>query len=338
MREVPHDGHLPLLSTRLFTTAAWAAWNFHIMLKHFHLSLYLLLLLLAGGLTACTNEGNDDCGAEQGMPIEFSAAAEESWQTRVSGTTFSSGDKFGIFAFYGSSTEPNFMNNQKVEYDGTTWTYSPIKYWPTSNYAELTFYAYYPYKASTTLTTEKKLTFTMPDDADTDFLVARNTQSRGAITLNFKHLLGKVVFKIKRENAVSSFNITDITGFSVTANTTLTYDFANSSSTPSTPSPENPPPTYTLQPTFTSSLTVGETESEVATGYFVPGELTGGTLILTREGGSTPMAITIPAKTVEAGKTLTYHITVTPSSSGSSAGRRGNIATEYGVRVETTAE
>ncbi|MGN0060993.1 MAG: fimbrillin family protein [Alloprevotella sp.] len=308
------------------------------MLKHFHLSLSLLLLLLAGGLTACMNEGNDDCGAEQGKPIEFSAAAEEGWQTRVSGTTFSSGDKFGIFAFYGSSTEPNFMKNQKVEYDGTAWTYSPIKYWPTSNNATLTFYAYYPYNSSAALTTEKKLTFTMPDDADTDFLVASNTQTRGAITLNFKHLLGKVVFKIKRDPAVSSFNITGITGFSVTANKTLTYDFANLTST-SESSPENPSSyNYTLRPTFTSSLTVGETESEVATGYFVPSTLTDGTLTLTRDGSSTSMAITIPEKTVVAGQTLTYHITVTSSSSGSSAGRRGNIAAEYGVRVETTVE
>lgn len=337
MREVPHDGHLPLLSTRLFTTAAWAAWNFHIMLKHFHLSLSLLLLLLAGGLTACTNEGNDDCGAEQGKPIEFSAAAEEGWQTRVSGTTFSSGDKFGIFAFYGGGTEPNFMNNQKVEYDGTAWTYSPIKYWPTSNSATLTFYAYYPYKASTTLTTEKKLTFTMPDDADTDFLVASNTQERGAITLNFKHLLGKVVFKIKRDAAVSSFNITGITGFSVTANRTLTYDFANLTST-SESSPENPSSyNYALKPTFTSPLTVGETESEVATGYFVPGTLTGGTLTLSRDGGATPMAIAIPERTVVAGQTLTYKISVTPPTTPS-GGRRGNTAAEYGVMVESTVE
>lgn len=96
------------------------------------------------------------------MPIEFSAAAEEGWQTRVSGTTFSSGDSFGIFAFYGSSTEPNFMNNQKVEYDGTAWTYSPIKYWPTSNNAPLTFYAYYPYNPSAALTTEKNLRLPCP--------------------------------------------------------------------------------------------------------------------------------------------------------------------------------
>ena len=337
MREVPHDGHLPLLSTRLFTTAAWAAWNFHIMLKHFHLSLSLLLLLLAGGLTACTNEGNDDCGAEQGKPIEFSAAAEEGWQTRVSGTTFSSGDSFGIFAFYGGGTEPNFMKNQKVEYDGTAWTYSPIKYWPTSNSATLTFYAYYPYNPSAALTTEKKLTFTMPDDAGTDFLVASSTQERGAITLNFKHLLGKVVFKIKRDPAVSSFDITGITGFSVTANRTLTYDFANSSST-SESSPENPSSNdYTLQPTFSSPLPVGVEESEVATGYFVPGTLTGGTLTLSRDGGSTPMAIAIPERTVVAGQTLTYKISVTPPTTPS-GGRRGNTAAEYGVMVEPTVE
>ena len=177
----------------------------------------------------------------------------------------------------------------------------------------------------------------MPDDADTDFLVASNTQERGAITLNFKHLLGKVVFKIKRDPAVSSFNITGITGFSVTANKTLTYDFAHLTST-SESSPENPSlHTYTLQPTLPSPLTVGVEESEVATGYFVPGTLTGGILTLSRDGGSTPMAIAIPERTVVAGQTLTYKISVTPPTTPS-GGRRGNIAAEYGVRVETTAE
>lgn len=64
---------------------------------------------------------------------------------------------FGVFAyytdadFYDQTFTPNFMYNQKVS--GTTWTYSPLKYWPNefgSNSAsddidKVSFFAYAPY-------------------------------------------------------------------------------------------------------------------------------------------------------------------------------------------------
>lgn len=76
---------------------------------------------------------------------------------------------FGVFGYhtgaskYASSTTPNFMYNQKVEYTSGEWGYSPIKYWPNdyttadkqnpaaqgtlaNNY--VSFFAYAPYVAN----------------------------------------------------------------------------------------------------------------------------------------------------------------------------------------------
>lgn len=105
-------------------------------------------------------------------------------------------NNFGVFAYYHNGTEyytsnknendyftategqkeykPDFMWNQKVEYDGDNWFYFPVKYWPnesatgtdnvdaadpTNNHAtttgaaspdKLTFFAYAPYVEATT--------------------------------------------------------------------------------------------------------------------------------------------------------------------------------------------
>lgn len=62
-------------------------------------------------------------------------------------------DAFGVFAYYTGTANftgdeaPNFMNNQKVNSsnNGTTWTYSPLKYWPNNEGDKVTFLAYAPY-------------------------------------------------------------------------------------------------------------------------------------------------------------------------------------------------
>ena len=66
-------------------------------------------------------------------------------------------DGFGVFAchtgkhpYVSSSISWNFMWNQEVTHDGSSWTYSPVKYWPneTTDGAGdeyVTFFAYAPY-------------------------------------------------------------------------------------------------------------------------------------------------------------------------------------------------
>lgn len=69
-------------------------------------------------------------------------------------------DGFGVFAFYtdnsqysASSSQPNFMYNQQVTWDGGKWSYEPVKYWPneygnaavSDNIDYVSFFAYAPY-------------------------------------------------------------------------------------------------------------------------------------------------------------------------------------------------
>ncbi|MBR1558092.1 MAG: fimbrillin family protein, partial [Prevotella sp.] len=70
---------------------------------------------------------------------------------------------FGVFAKTNNSETQDFMNNQKVEYIGTAWTYAPLKFWPglhqtyePETYNTLSFYAYAPYKDIT----EPKIPYT----------------------------------------------------------------------------------------------------------------------------------------------------------------------------------
>lgn len=114
-------------------------------------------------------------------PVNFGIYVPQATTKAVSATDFGGmttemlGDSgkhgFGVFAYYtdnGSyspAAKPNFMYNQKVNGNGngssaaTSWTYSPLKYWPNehgSNAAstgvdKLSFFAYAPYVEIKTL-------------------------------------------------------------------------------------------------------------------------------------------------------------------------------------------
>ena len=110
------------------------------------------ILLFAAGLllSACGSDGTDIGGSPALDPaaITFSAiSGADSTATRAKGQINSIGDLqaqptgFGVFASYtgalrygSSNVRPNFMLNQQVVYgetiDHTTWSYSPLKYWP----------------------------------------------------------------------------------------------------------------------------------------------------------------------------------------------------------------
>lgn len=66
---------------------------------------------------------------------------------------------FGVFGFYtdnndyDSNSVPNFMYNQQVKWDGSKWTYAPVKYWPneygsnalSDDRDKVSFFAYAPW-------------------------------------------------------------------------------------------------------------------------------------------------------------------------------------------------
>lgn len=119
--------------------------------------LWMISFVLMGA--ACTNQVEDAIPVS-GQPIEFSVQSDwkEIPNTRlndVNGTmTFTEGDQIQIFGFHtsypnGVETVQKFMyredgsnRGQIVTYNGTSWNYSPKRFWPKEG--NLEFYASYP--------------------------------------------------------------------------------------------------------------------------------------------------------------------------------------------------
>lgn len=125
-------------------------------------------------LAACSHDADVpketvEPGTPEQQPIGFSADLAET-TTRSSravtrdGETYGNGggelddaalraSGFGVFCWYTGSADfttapaatTMLMRNQKVEWNGSRWTYTPAKYWPLVDSEKLTFRAYAPY-------------------------------------------------------------------------------------------------------------------------------------------------------------------------------------------------
>lgn len=117
--------------------------------------LWMIFFALMGA--ACTNQVEDAIPVS-GQPIEFSVQSDwkEIPNTRLNddGTQFTQGDMIQIFGFHKSLSgevkkfmyregEPN--RGQIVTFDGTSWKYSPKRFWPKEG--NLEFYASYPHNS-----------------------------------------------------------------------------------------------------------------------------------------------------------------------------------------------
>ena len=144
---------------------------------------FLMLSVAAITFAACSNDEADsvqksaevaqsptDQVAEQ-VPVEFGAyvnrATTRAGQAGELTTVNLPAAGFGVFAYYTDNADysqfstPNFMYNQQVKgtVSGTTttWSYSPVKYWPneygndaaSDDVDKVSFFAYAPYVAVT---------------------------------------------------------------------------------------------------------------------------------------------------------------------------------------------
>ena len=136
----------------------------------------IYLFLAAAAMLLTTACSNDD--AANGVALDsqttaanlavgfdtYTANATRSGKKGVMNTTTLQETGFGVFAYqsediWTSDDKPNFMYNQPVTYTTSSWTYSPLKYWPnetgsnniddngarSGKMERLTFFAYAPY-------------------------------------------------------------------------------------------------------------------------------------------------------------------------------------------------
>lgn len=103
-------------------------------------------------MTSCSNDEIGGNNTKQGDPIEFGVyLGRDAQGSRGTIITTDNLTKFGVTAYLDMPTIPDFMYNQEVtkSTDGS-WTYSPVKYWPTMENGvnkahSISFYAYAPH-------------------------------------------------------------------------------------------------------------------------------------------------------------------------------------------------
>lgn len=136
-------------------------------------------------------------------------------------------DGFGVFGKHTLNadpqpTDPMIFKNQQVTYKYSKWTYSPIKYWPTTA-GHIDFLAYAPYVNGTELT-DSKINFKVAEKvADQKDLLWANAKvetneaitstQKNKVTFHFAHALSKLGYTIKLHDkyTTATFKLDKIT-------------------------------------------------------------------------------------------------------------------------------
>lgn len=173
----------------------------------------LSFAVLAFAATACNTETQEVVTPNTQNEIRIEASMPGA--TRATLTNFEQGDVMGLYAVeYADESVAelqlggNYINNEALTFDGTGWAGARTLYWSDK---PCDFYAIYPYQ---NLTGVKEVLFDIATDQSTaeseealggyeasDLMWAKATKvssEEGSVTLNFKHMMSRLVVKIER--------------------------------------------------------------------------------------------------------------------------------------------
>lgn len=129
---------------------------------------------------------------------------------------------FGVFSKYTGTGSFSDFANQQVTYKYSKWTYTPIKYWPTTA-GQIDFYAYAPYDSKQKLIENSKLEFEVNPTVteQKDLLWSRVhaqintpiTSKDNKVKFQFAHALSRLGYTIKlhETNSSATFTLNKIT-------------------------------------------------------------------------------------------------------------------------------
>ncbi len=203
--------------------------------KHNHMNTKLIIASFATAAIALVSCSKNEIfqkpsQATEETPIEFTTylPVTPDMKGAVTSTTTiqAASAGFGVNAAYTGQTpfasatnqkDADFMYNQQVLYGASTgWTYTPLKYWPTTKDDKVSFFAYAPYKGAgialcTNATDQDASTLKFsiqPDPKNTvDFVAAGAIDRIGgdaptAVSFSLKHELTRVSFAVKASEQV----------------------------------------------------------------------------------------------------------------------------------------
>lgn len=189
----------------------------------------LTTLALAAVTLGCTKSSFVDVPEAQTTPITFETYTGKTPTTKATEKTTLSLAKttasaFHVKAFYNSSLYMNkdvkstctFKNEAKTEIDKQGWDYDGTVYWPAAG--DVTFYAYgisQNLTPNSAANDETSYTYTVPATVSTqdDLIVAvpvtqAGTSNNTTVSLDFRHLLSRVGFKLTTTKESESLNVT----------------------------------------------------------------------------------------------------------------------------------
>lgn len=185
-------------------------------------------------LTAGTGTSNNEATA-----INFSTYLGRNVESRAAVTTDNL-TKIGVYAAYtgsdswSASKSLDFMMNQEVTKgtEASSWSYSPLKYWPANEAEKISFFAYAPYGDGNNVTLTKNTTdnttttaptgapvatFSITDAAiaqTPDFVVGSkiNQTKTDKVSFTLKHALTRVAMQAKVGSDIDSNSKVVVTG------------------------------------------------------------------------------------------------------------------------------
>ena len=102
-------------------------------------------------MTGCSSDETVLTPSAQGNAIEFGTYLGRDAQMRGTVMDNDALKNMGVYASYtghgdyATTDTPNFMFNQEVTKSGSAWTYSPVKYWPSTKDDKVSFFACAPF-------------------------------------------------------------------------------------------------------------------------------------------------------------------------------------------------
>lgn len=164
-----------------------------------------LAFITAGAMLSACSEADEQTAVTPGdNAIRFAAGAEYASRA-ASDITTNNLSEFAVYAYTGSANDPQlFMNNVTVKKTASnTWTYSPLKYWPSE---PVDFYAFAPEGwASTDGPLKPVEYYNFPGHTDLIYAVSLDNKGEPAannaqVILNFRHALSKVTLNLSSSN------------------------------------------------------------------------------------------------------------------------------------------
>lgn len=190
-------------------------------------------------LASCTKEQAINTASNNAIQFNISLAGHSAPAVKATAYAFETDDALSLFAveYDGETQKPlqiggNYINNEKLTYNGSAWTPATALYWST---VACDFYAFYPYQASIGSMEDYPFSIAVDQDgegyeaSDLMFAKAEKVSNPGPVNLQFNHMMSKCRVSIVKGEKFEGEIPDDIVAHIYNTTTDCTVDWAKGS-------------------------------------------------------------------------------------------------------------